>query len=73
MKEVIDMSDPTNNYGEDISLVTTDASSLYNIIITELEKAASEPLYPGDERRIFGEGLAAVFVALYNSINDAGR
>lgn len=31
MKEVIDMSDPTNNYGEDISLVTTDASSLYNI------------------------------------------
>ena len=67
------MSDPTNNYGEDISLVTTDASSLYNIIITELEKAASEPLYPGDERRIFGEGLVAVFVALYNSINDAGR
>ena len=67
------MSDPTNIYGEDISLVTTDASSLYNLIIAELEKAASEPLYPGDERRIFGEGLVAVFVALYNSMNDAGR
>ena len=31
------------------------------------------PLYPGDERRIFGEGLVAVFVALYNSLDDTGR
>lgn len=67
------MSEATNTYGEDIHLTTTDANSIYNTIITALEKAAGEPLYPGDERRIFGEGLVAVFVALYNSLDDTGR
>ena len=46
---------------------------IYKTIITELEKGAGEPLYPGDERRIFGEALVPVFVALYNSLNDVGR
>ena len=73
MKEVNSVSDATNTYGEDIKLTTTDASTLYKTIITELEKGAGEPLYPGDERRIFGEGLVAVYVALYNSLNDVGR
>ena len=73
MKEVNSVSDATNTYGEDIKLTTTDASTLYKTIITELEKGAGEPLYPGDERRIFGEALVPVFVALYNSLNDAGR
>ena len=73
MKEVNSVSDATNTYGEDIKLTTTDASTLYKTIITELEKGAGEPLYPGDERRIFGEGLVAVFVALYNSLDDTGR
>ena len=54
MKEVNSVSDATNTYGEDIKLTTTDASTLYKTIITELEKGAGEPLYPGDERRIFG-------------------
>lgn len=57
MKEVNSVSDATNTYGEDIKLTTTDASTLYKTIITELEKGAGEPLYPGDERRIFGEAL----------------
>ena len=73
MKEVNSVSDATNTYGEDIKLTTTDASTLYKTIITELEKGAGEPLYPGDERRIFGEALVPVFVALYNSLNDVGR
>ena len=68
MKEVNSVSDATNTYGEDIKLTTTDASTLYKTIITELEKGAGEPLYPGDERRIFGEALVPVFVALYNSL-----
>lgn len=68
------MSDEaTNTYGEDIHLTTIDASTIYNSIITSLEKGAGEPLYPGDERRIYGEALVAVFVALYNTINDVGR
>ena len=73
MKEVNSVSDATNTYGEDIKLTTTDANTLYKTIITELEKGAGEPLYPGDERRIFGEALVPVFVALYNSLNDVGR
>ena len=60
MKEVNSVSDATNTYGEDIKLTTTDASTLYKTIITELEKGAGEPLYPGDERRIFGEALVPV-------------
>ena len=67
------MSDETNTYGDDIHLTTTDATTIYNTLITALEKGAGEPLYPGDERRIFGEGLVAVFVALYNSLDDTGR
>lgn len=63
----------TNIYGEDINLATIDASTIYTSIITALEKGAGEPLYPGDERRIYGEALVAVFVALYNTLNDAGR
>ena len=73
MKEVNSVSDATNTYGEDIKLTTTDASTLYKTIITSSKKGAGEPLYPGDERRIFGEALVPVFVALYNSLNDVGR
>ena len=61
------MSDETNTYGDDIHLTTTDATTIYNTLIAALEKG------PGDERRIFGEGLVAVFVALYNSLDDTGR
>jgi len=67
------VSDETNTYGDDIHLTTTDATTIYNTLIAALEKGAGEPLYPGDERRIFGEGLVAVFVALYNSLDDTGR
>lgn len=67
------MSDETNIYGEDIHLTEINASTIYNTIITMLEKGAGEPLYPGDERRIYGEALVAVFVALYNTLDDVGR
>lgn len=53
--------------------ITTDADLIYEEVITTLEAGASEPLYPGDERRIFGEALVPLFVAFYNSINDAAR
>lgn len=63
----------TNIYGSDIHLVTTDASEIYTELITALEQNVGEPLYPGDERRIYGEALVAVFVQLLNKIDDAGR
>jgi len=42
-------------------------------ILEELENGVSEPLYAGDERRIFGESLAQVVVAVYNVVNDGCR
>ena len=53
--------------------IKTEADLIYEEIITTLEKCVSEPLYPGDERRIFGEALVPLFVAMYNAMNDAAR
>lgn len=53
--------------------ITTDAALIHDEVITTLEAGVSEPLYPGDERRIFGEALVPLFVAMYNSMNDAAR
>lgn len=53
--------------------ITTDADLIFEEVITTLEAGVSEPLYPGDERRIFGEALVPLFVAMYNAMNDAAR
>lgn len=57
----------------EIHFLDTDAWTIYNFIIGSLEEAVKEPLYPGDERRIFGEALAALFVLAYNKVDDAAR
>ena len=56
-----------------MDFITTDADRLYNQIITSLENSVGESLYPGDERRLFAEGLVAVFVAMFNAMNDAAK
>ena len=67
------MSEATNTYGSDIRFVTIDAATIENNIITSLENGVGEVLYPGDERRLFGQGVVAVFVSLNASLDDAGR
>ena len=57
----------------DINFIEVDAGEIYNMIITALETKVSEPLYPGDERRLFGEAVAAVMVAVFNKLNDDAR
>lgn len=57
----------------DLKFIETDAGKVYDTILGDLENGVREPLYPGDERRIFGEALAEVVVAVYNSVNDACR
>lgn len=52
------------------SFVETDAAKIYTAILGSLMDKVGEPLYPGDERRIFGEAVVAVLVALYNEFND---
>ena len=48
----------------------TDAAKIYTSVIGNLMDAVEDPLYPGDERRIFGEALVAVLVNLYHEFND---
>lgn len=54
----------------DFNFTETDAAKIYTAILGSLMNGVNEPLYPGDERRIFGDAVAAVFVALYNEFND---
>jgi len=57
----------------EINFYTIDAGEIYDLIISALEQKVGEPLYPGDERRLFGEADAAVWAALYNALNDSAR
>lgn len=56
-----------------VELITIDAGAIYDALITGAEAAVKEPLYPGDERRIFLEAMMPVLVAVYTSVNDAAR
>lgn len=55
----------------ELSFLETDAQNIHDTIILALEKEVNEPLYPGDERKIFGEAMTAVIVAAFNKMNDA--
>lgn len=57
----------------DYNFLDNDADNLYNTIISNLMFAVNEPLYPGDERRIFAEGIVSLFVTLYSNFNDAAK
>lgn len=56
-----------------INFFNIDSGEIYDLIISELEQKVGEPLYPGDERRLFGEADAAVWATLYNALNDSAR
>lgn len=55
---------------DNYSFVEGDALKIYNAIVGRLMDEVGEPLYPGDERRVFGDALAAVVIALNNEYND---
>lgn len=57
----------------DIDFLEIDSGKILDDILNQLEQGVSEPLYPGDERRIFGEALAMVINAQYQTINDGCR
>ncbi|MDO5574443.1 MAG: baseplate J/gp47 family protein [bacterium] len=57
----------------DFNFIDVNSSNIYETIITSLENSVGEPLYPGDERRIFGEALVALFVSLYTIVNDTAK
>lgn len=51
----------------------TNSGKLYELINSQLMDHCGEALYPGDERRIFGEGLALVFSSLFGRVNDRAK
>ena len=57
----------------DFDFVETDSAKLYTSIIGSLMDSCNEALYPGDERRIFGEGIVALFVSLFSLFNDKAK
>jgi phage-related baseplate assembly protein len=57
----------------DLNFINTDSAEIHRTIIEGLENGVAEPLYPGDERRIFGEALVPLFVAMYSAVNDAAK
>ena len=55
---------------DEISFVETDSAKIYTTVIESLMEYCNEALYPGDERRIFGEALVMVLVGVYSEFND---
>lgn len=58
---------------DSFDFVEIDSAKLYTSIIGSLMDSCNEPLYPGDERRIFGEGIVALFVSLFSLFNDKAK
>lgn len=57
----------------ELKFIETSAKEVSDTILEELENGVNEPLYPGDERRIYGEALSMVLVNVFNTVNDACR
>ena len=58
---------------ESFDFVEIDSAKLYTSIIGSLMDSCDEALYPGDERRIFGEGIVALFVSMFSLFNDKAK
>jgi hypothetical protein len=57
----------------EINFIETDAQTIYETVMSRLMDYCNEALYPGDERRMFGEALTVVLVSLYYDFNDKSR
>ena len=57
----------------DFDFVETDSAKLYATVIGKLMDFCDEALYPGDERRIFGEAIVALFVSVFALFNDKSK
>ena len=58
---------------DNFDFVEVDSAKLYTSIIGSLMDSCDEALYPGDERRIFGEGIVALFVSMFSLFNDKAK
>lgn len=51
----------------------TDAATILATVLEKLQTDVGETLYPGDERRMFGESLSALLVIAFNTMDDAAK
>lgn len=58
---------------DNINFISTDSAEIYSDVVSSLMEHCNEALYPGDERRIFAEGLVSVFVAMFSLLNDRAK
>ena len=61
------------NSNSELQFIETNAGKIHDFILYILENGVAEELYPGDERRIFAEGIAALIVSLYATMNEAAK
>lgn len=54
----------------DLDLITTDSRTIYLNTVASLENELNEPLYPGDERRLFAEAQNAFLTSYQNTANE---
>ena len=57
----------------ELDFMGIDAAAIVERLVTGVEERIGEPLYPGDERRLFLEAFAPVVVQMINETNDACR
>jgi len=57
----------------DIQFIPVDAAVIEKMVLAKLEEGTGETLFPGDERRIFGEAMTMTAVALMNLFNDEAK
>lgn len=57
----------------DYLFVNYNSEDVYSMVLGSLTSYCGEQLYPGDERRIFGEGIVALFAMMYAQFEDAAR
>ena len=55
---------------DELDIITTSAETIYDNTISSLETELNEPLYPGDERRLFAEAQNAFLVSYQNTANE---
>lgn len=53
--------------------IEVDSAKIYSTLLNSLMDNVGEPLYPGDERRIMGDALAAVLVGMFSLFNDRAK
>lgn len=58
---------------KDFNYVETDSAKIYATVIDNLMDYCNEALYPGDERRIFGEALVQVLVSVFSLFEDRAK